>query len=297
MNYETGLIVLVTAIVIKFLFKVRNLYKTIKETAKDNEISKENTSIMIWGRRNFKIKNYKKKETEKIKKFVRVLSDELDSNLIFRRKNQVISIKEITKVTRKGLFEQSIEDGIYRIYKKSNIENGAVVVGTTGTGKSVLCKVLLEDIPAGQKYLVSPKKDEDFIEGQAVDEISEAYVLELIERANKGEFKNKPMWILLDELISINSVWKKTTIEKINASLTISRSQGLRWLLLTQTLNKSSVGINIGFMATKIINIPDVKNYASTIGQEIQTNTNLLSKGEFVLLDNTGKEKILINNI
>ncbi len=288
-------VVLLLALLLNHIrtYKLRN---TVRKTLKDNNILNEDTSIYSMTNSSVFVLNAKHSKKERYQEALQIITEIMKEKYYLKRIFNIAIIKKFPglKKNQKGIFLQSTENGKIEKYKLPKNSNGLAILAKSGSGKSILANSLILQLNITDYLFVSPKGNEDNELGKYPNE-AESEILEIIEKANRGEYKNKnTKYIFLDETITLSEIFSKETIRKIATSFSICRSQNLKWILMSQKINKNS-GIDFSLINQKIINTPDAKNFEDSLGVKITTPLNSLKLGEFLFYDE--EEKILINKI
>jgi DNA replication protein DnaC len=291
----------VVAMLLLFIFiRTYKTRKAVKKILRDNNLMIDGeTKVWLTSNEKITIYNYRKKSNEHFDQFLEILEAERGERYYYKRKDSVITIKKFPEPPKAaGIYLQSVKNGEIKKYQVKAQSNGILIAGKTGSGKSVLITKLLEQTAYTELLIISPKADEDFQNGKFLSIETENALLEMIENASNGQYKNKaPAIIILDEIITLSKIFKKDTIEKINVALTIIRSQNLRIWVATQKLQKTSVSIDISLLTEKILNVSDIKNFTESLGiDKLRTLSENLKTGQFIYYCE-GDENILHNRL
>lgn len=300
-NHKLATLILITALLVYLKIFIRTFSKKrlLTRVLKDNDLYKEEqTKILMMSDKKITILNYKHKPNEVIDKVVNIFEIETGERYFYERKNSKITILKFPEIPKiEGLYKQNVINGHMEKFTIPNHINGILIAGKTGSGKSVLINKLLTKMQYQDLLIVSPKGNEDFENGVMPTKEVEERLLEIISNSNEGFYKEKRAIIILDELITLSKTFSKDTIEKINTSLTICRSQGLNFILATQKLNKASAGIDISLTSIKVLAVDDIANFIESLGiNKPKTSVSTLSAGEFLMFLN-GEEYLLKNQL
>lgn len=294
-------IMAVAAVLLLYVFiRTYKTRKAVKKILKDNNLMIDGeTKVWLTSNEKIKIYNYRKKSNEHFDNFLEILEAERGERYYYKRKDSLISITKFPEPPKKaGIYLQSVKNGEIKNYQVKGQSNGILIAGKSGSGKSVLITKLLEQTAYTELLIISPKGDEDFKEGKFPNKETEDALVEMIENASNGQYKNKASAIIvLDEIITLSKIFKKDTIEKLNVALTIIRSQNLRIWVATQKLQKTSASIDISLLTEKILNVSDLKNFYESLGiDRLKTNPENLKTGQFIYYCE-GDENILHNRL
>lgn len=152
--------------------------------------------------------------------------------------------------------------------------NGLLVCGVSGSGKTTIVKQLIQTSGYSKVTIYTPK-EEDYLELSS----QKSYELENFEPENIEELKNEismfnndkshrakvNQLIVIDEfllLTNLNSKDSKLLIDEISKCLAFNRSSRLRFIFITQSLNKAILnGFNTNICNTLLVNLPELTNY------------------------------------
>lgn len=269
--------------------------RDIREILKDNNLYKETTRIN-YSKKRIVITNYKKIETENLEKITKILADETGDSYLLKRSSNRITLEKFKQIPKKmGIYSQNTETGILDTFAISKLKNwnGIFVAGESGTGKSELVKALTR---GKETIIFSPKGNKDFETGKPFN----SEMIEEIQTVIK-QYKTleKETIIIIDEIITFIALVKKINkelLEQMSVNFTLNRDSNLKWILITQKLNKESL-LDIGLLNYKIINHREIANFKQTLGiTYIRTNIQRLQVGQFLLFDENG-EHLIQNNI
>ena len=268
--------------------------KLIKEVLKDNNLLKDETSINIYPK-TIAIKHYKKVDTDQIQKLPKVLEQETGTRYLLERKNQKILLRKMKNIPSKpGVFKQNIQTGKVGKFSLGDLQhwNGVLVSAVSGVGKSELVKALTDN---RNTLVYSPKGSEDFSNGQHFSEQAIRDIGAFID--NYKNLKEETI-IVIDEILTFIAIVEKVNknlLDKISTNLTLNRSSNLKFIIITQKLNRTSK-LDLSLLNYKIINDPSVALYEQSLGIKPRTSMSGLKRGEFILF-NEGQEYIIKNNL
>jgi len=169
---------------------------------------------------------------------------------------------------------------------------------SSGRGKTVLFKRLLDDLKEKERMIFTTKP-EDF-GGEALEYTEENIAtLKTYLTIWLGDRETKlksNMLIILDEAFVLFSDKKNDELaEMINKVLAFNRAYNLRFFFGLQIQTKSNLGkFNPSLIDTKMVSIPDVKNYLSSLGEIPKRLLSYhLKRGEFYFFYDNGSAQVL----
>jgi hypothetical protein len=267
----------------------------LKKIAHDNGMADDNTSVRpLLFCDGFKICNIKHNNLiEDIKTKMLMIFNEATSESYnhIKKKRYSITISKINYYTDKvGIHTTDLEK--YTKEKKDfsllNI-NMLLISGTSGTGKTSIAKQVLKHQNLTKNITIYTPKPEDYKGYENVKSFEEQDITELINKLklfneNKASREAAEEIILLDEFyLLVNLKISKQLIEEINKCLAFNRASRLKIFAITQSINKSMLnGFNIALANTMLLNLPDIQNYTSSIGDIPAKFRQKLPTGKFL---------------
>lgn len=279
---------------IVYKIATRGTRSLIREVLKDNNLLKDETKIKIYPK-SITITHYKKIDTDQILKLPKVLEQETGIRYLLKRKNQKIILEKMKLIPKTaGVFKQNIQTGKIEKFSLGDLQhwNGVLVSAISGVGKSELVKALTEK---KNTLVYSPKGSEDFPNGQHFSEQAIREINSFID--NYKNIKEETI-IVIDEILTFISIVEKidrNLLDKLSTNLTLNRSSNLKFIIITQKLNRTSK-LDLSLLNYKLISDPSVGLYEQSLGIKPKTNMIGLKRGEFVLF-NEGQEYIVKNNL
>lgn len=284
------------------LFKSSLLLKILKDAKVGNDSTTVAPILLTDG---FYVENYIHKMNEEIKSTVLSLFNEAvkeNYNHIEKIGNK-LTITKINHYESKtvGLYSTDFisKPTIQPIYDLKNV-NGIFLMGTSGTGKTTFARHLIENSNNDQVVIFTPKEEDYQDKNWPLMGFEDEHILkltEIIEKFNKDkEFRKElELFVIIDEFLLLTQIKEaQKLIEAINKCLAFNRSSKLKFLFISQTLNKSQLGkFNIGLTNTKLINAPDLKNYEDTLGNIEPRFLEQLPIGKFLELSHDKRPRVL----
>ena len=280
---------------VSFHIKKCRFQSLLLEIAEDNNIRKEKTKI----KGNIKkcsIIDYKKIPTETLEKIPSVLTDETGKRFVITRRPNKIILEQFPSIPKnEGVYSQNVQNGNIKPFRLEDLKNwnGLMLYGKSGVGKSMIVSALIN---GKNTKIFSPKGNKDFSRGQRFSIQMLKDIRELVENYENLEVET---WIVIDEIITFMALAKKhdkELLELISINLTLNRDSKLKYILITQKMNKDPL-LDLGLINYKLINHNEISNFTKTLGiSNIKTKIQTLKVGQFLLFSEDG-EYLIQNNI
>lgn len=293
-----------------------NIFKRIwnrgllKKIARDNGMADEKTSVtpFIFSD-GFKIKNIKQNNlVEDMKNKMLLIFNEAtgESYNHVEKKRHDIKITKINYYTENsGVHVTDLEKFTKPRagFSLANI-NMLLISGTSGTGKTTIAKQILKCQTLTKNITIYTPKPDDYLGYENVKSFEESDIEELTNKIrafneNKSVRDDIEEVILLDEFyLLVNLKSSKSLVENINKCLAFNRASRFKIIAVTQTINKVMLnGFNLSLANTMLLNLPDIQNYTSSIGDVPAKFRQRLPMGKFLKCSlDEAMEVIMIND-
>lgn len=277
----------------------------LKKTIEDCNLAGEKTSVSpYWFKDGYKVKNIKHSVLiEKIKDNVLMIFNEstgADYNHIEKKRHDLYITRVNYYTEAPGTHVSNLETYTKKI-KGIDLQevNCLFVSGTSGCGKTTLVKSILKSCSMPIE-IYSPKAEEDYPEFQNKKEFDEIEILSLTEKIkrfndDKEYRKQLAELIVIDEFLLLSNInFAKGLINELNRCLAFNRSSQLKFIFISQSINKQQLNsFNVSIVNTFLLNLKDIQNYQSSIGEVLPKYRHSLPRGKFLKKSLDDGEEIL----
>lgn len=300
---------------LKRLFSKKYLRKILIDLnlSNDQSSSVEKTKVSaLLLKDGFKICNIKERFTieELQNRVVKIFNESTHSqyNMITKNGNSIeIYYRDFYKTNKKLSGFHTTDLATYtNIISNFDMKevNGILMCGVSGSGKTTLVKELIKSSPYTKVAIYTPK-EEDYstvsrergcelknFEPENIEDLKNEISMFNNDKNHRAEVDKL---VVIDEfllLTNLNTKDSKVLIEEISKCLAFNRSSRLRFIFITQTLNKAVLnGFNTNICNTLLVNLPELTNY--NLGEIPERLKTRLPIGKFLKICHDKSPEIL----